>query len=177
MGVQRMALAVKQSVKPDLSPIPGAPMPSRRKPPATRSPARAPTSARSARAPRAGQNRRRPAPTDATTKRWRRDVRPRAVRSAVSATAMLRWSPSLMEALLEELYVDDGFEELLGKSPSELQIRQYPGAVAAALILRHSWRADDLACILERLGMTIGRKSTLARSSPKATRKRVTFSG
>jgi hypothetical protein len=66
-----------------------------------------------------------------------------------------------MEVLLEELYVDDGLEGLLGKSPSELQIRQYPGAVATALILRHSWRADDLACILERLGMTNGRKSTL----------------
>jgi hypothetical protein len=68
-----------------------------------------------------------------------------------------------MKVLLEELYVDDGLEGLLGKSPSELQIRQYPGAVAAALILRHSWRADDLACILERLGMTNGRKSTFAR--------------
>ena len=49
-------------------------------------------------------------------------------------------------------------------------------AVAAALILRHSWRADDLACILERLGMTNGRKSTLARPSPKTTRKRVNIS-
>ena len=152
-------------------------MPSRRKPPETKSPARAPTSARSGRAARGGHNRSSPAPADATTRRWRRDVRPRAVRSAVSATALLRWSPSLMEVLLEELYVDDGLERLLGKSPSELQVRQYPGAVAAALILRHSWRADDLACILERLGMTNGGKSTLARSSPKATRKRVTFSG
>ena len=153
-------------------------MPSRRKPPETKSPARAPTSARSGPAHRAGMNRRSPAPTDATTKRWRRDVRPRAVRSAVSATASLRWSSSLMEVLLEELYVDDGLEELLGKSPTELQLRQYPQAVAAALILRHSWRADDLACILERLGMTNGRKSTEgpSRPSPKTTRKRVNFS-
>ena len=82
----------------------------------------------------------------------------------------------MMEVLLEELYVDDGLEVLLGKSPSELQVRQYPGAVAAALILRHSWRADDLACILERLGMTNGRKSTLPRPSPRTTRKRVNFS-
>jgi len=81
-----------------------------------------------------------------------------------------------METLLEELYVDDGLEGLLGKSPSELQIRQYPGAVAAALILRHSWRADDLACILERLGMTNGRKPTLPLPSPRTTRKRVNFS-
>src|SRR6188472_1489131 len=118
-------------------------MPSRRKPPETKSSARAPTSARSDRAPRAGMNRRNPAPIDATTKRWRRDVRPRAVRSAVSATASLRWSSSLMEVLLEELYVDDRLEELLGKSPTELRVRQYPQAVAAALILRHSWLADD----------------------------------
>ena len=153
------------------------PMPSRRKPPETKPPIRVTTSPRSGSASRAAQNRRSPTPTDATTKRWRRDVRPRAIRSAVSATAMLRWSPSLMEVLLEELYVDDGLEGLLGKSPSELHVRQYPGAVAAALILRHSWRADDLACILERLGMTNGRKSTLARPSPKTTRKRVSFSG
>jgi hypothetical protein len=151
-------------------------MSSRRKPPEAKSPIRVAMSPRSGRASRAGQNRRSPAPTNATTRRWRRDVRPRAVRSAVSATAMLRWSPSLMEVLLEELYVDDGLEGLLGKSPSELQIRQYPGAVAAALILRHSWRADDLACILERLGMTNGRKPTLPRPSPRTTRKRVNFS-
>src|SRR6476646_8798845 len=152
-------------------------MPSRRKPTERKSPVRGATSPRSRRAPRADQNRRSPAPTDATTKRWRRDVRPRAVRSAVSATATLRGSPALLKILLEELYVDDGLEGLLGTSTGDLQVRQYPGAVAAALILRHSWRADDLACILERLGMTNGRKSALANSSPKATRKRVTFSG
>ena len=170
-----MALAVKQSVRRPLADL-GVPMPSRRKPPETKSPIRDTTSPRSGRAPRGGHNRSSPAPTDATTRRWRRDVRPRAVRSAVSATSMLRWSPSLMEVLLEELYVNDGLEGLLGKSPGELQVRQYPGAVAAALILRHSWRADDLACILKRLGMTNGRKPTLPRPSPKPTPKRVTFS-
>ena len=43
-----------------------------------------------------------------------------------------------------------------GSRQAELQVRQYPQAVAVALILRHSWRADDLACILERLGLTNG---------------------
>ena len=156
-------------------------MPSRRKSPETKSPIRAPTSARAGPAPRPGTNRRSTSPTDATTKRWRRDVRPRSVRSAVSATASLRWSPSLMKVLVEELYVDDGLEELLGKAPSRLQVRQYPQAVAVALILRHSWRADDLACILERLGLTngtsveeiqVGRRHP----SPKTTRNRVNFS-
>ena len=73
-----------------------------------------------------------------------------------------------MEVLLEELYVDDGLEELLGKSPTELQVRQYPQAVAVALILRHSWRADDLACILERLGVTNGEVRGGNPSSPVA---------
>jgi len=100
-------------------------MPSHRKSPETKSTIRVPTSARSGPAPRRG-NRRSPAPTDATTKRWRRDVRPRSVRSAVSATASLRWSPSLMKVLIEELYVDDGLEELLGKASNELQMRQLP---------------------------------------------------
>lgn len=156
-------------------------MPSRRKPPETKSPARAQTSEHSGRVLRPGSNRRSPAPTDATTKRWRRDVRPRTVRSAVSATASLRWSPSLMKVLLEELYVDDGLEELLGKASNKLQMRQYPQAIAVALILRHSWRADDLACILERLGVTNGRSLKEidvgpTRPSPKTTRKRVNFS-
>lgn len=156
-------------------------MPSRRKSPDTKSPIRAPTSGRSGPARRLGTNRRSTSPTNATTKRWRRDVRPRSVRSAVSATASLRWSPSLMKVLVEELYVDDGLEELLGKAPSRLQVRQYPQAVAVALILRHSWRADDLACILERLGLTNGPSVEEIqvgprRPSPKTTRKRVNFS-
>lgn len=78
-----------------------------------------------------------------------------------------------MEVLLEELYMDDGLEELLGKSPGELQLRQYPQAVAAALILRHSWRADDLACILERLGLTNGpsvQESQFARGARRRKR-------
>lgn len=59
-----------------------------------------------------------------------------------------------MKVLLEELYADNGLEELL--ETAELQLRQYPQAVAVALILRHSWRADDLACILARLGVKDG---------------------
>lgn len=156
-------------------------MPSRRKPPETKSTTRSPASARSGLAERTGTNRRSPAPVDAATKGWRRDVRPRAVRSAVAATASLRWSPSLMEVLLEELYADDGLEELLGTPPEKLQVRQYPQAVAVALILRHSWRADDLACILARLGVTDEASVDPVRVGPirasaKTTRKRVNFS-
>jgi hypothetical protein len=59
-----------------------------------------------------------------------------------------------MEVLLEELYVGEGLEALLGKPAAEFGAREYPHAVAVALILRHSWRADDLACILARLQVT-----------------------
>ena len=42
-----------------------------------------------------------------------------------------------MKRIVEDT-TPDGLEKLLGKSPSELQVRQYPQAVAVALILRHS---------------------------------------
>jgi hypothetical protein len=59
----------------------------------------------------------------------------------------------LIELLLEEMYVADSVEELLGSRLRELPVRQYPRAVAIALILRHSWSADDLHFILERLAV------------------------
>ena len=59
----------------------------------------------------------------------------------------------MIEVLLNELYVDDQLEELLAKTPRKLRSRQYPQAVALALILRHSWRADDLAWMVKRLGL------------------------
>jgi hypothetical protein len=74
----------------------------------------------------------------------------------------------LLELLIEELYIDESLDDLLGEHPRDLQTRRYPEAIAAALILRHSWRADDLAWIVERLGLkrgaAVGRKSA-ARSS------------
>ena len=55
-----------------------------------------------------------------------------------------------MTALIEELYVEDELHALLGE-PKDLPRRRYPQAIALALALRHSWRPDDLACILRRL--------------------------
>lgn len=93
---------------------------------------------------------------NAATRRWRRDTRSKAIRAAVSAAKALRWSPPLIEAVLEELYVDDHFEELLGRAPGDLRPGQYAQAIAVALILRHSWHPDDLACMLRRLGLRVG---------------------
>ncbi len=95
-------------------------------------------------------------PPDSATRRWRRDTRPKSVRAAVSATKGIRWARPLIEAVLEELYVDDHFEELLGRAPGDLRPGQYAQAIAVALILRHSWHPDDLACMLKRLKLRVG---------------------
>ena len=101
-------------------------------------------------------NRRGAGPADAATRRWRRNTRPKLIRAAVSATTALRWNRSLMQAVLEELYVDDHFEELLARAPGDLRPGQYAQALAVALILRHSWHPNDLACMLKRLKLRVG---------------------
>jgi hypothetical protein len=80
----------------------------------------------------------------------------------------------LLEVLTEELYIDESIDDLLGEHPRDLPTRRYPEAIAVALILRHSWRADDLAWIVERLGLKgrapAGRKTAAHSSRP--TRRR-----
>ena len=125
-------------------------MPVHRKSPATPAPTLVSTAVRS------DANRTKSGGRRATTKRWRREVRPQILRSTVVATESLPWSPALLELLFEELYVDGSLEEVLGSRPRELQKRRYPQAIAVALVLRHSWLPQDLACILERLGLPRG---------------------
>jgi hypothetical protein len=84
----------------------------------------------------------------------------------LTATESLPWSADLLNLLLEELYVDESLEELLGTAPTRLKTRQYPQAVAAALVLRHSWNEHDLAYILGRLGLTPERSAaSISRTS------------
>jgi hypothetical protein len=128
---------------------------------------RRPSSARSGNPPH--KNKRGSGPADAATRRWRRDTRPKSIRAAVSATVALRWNRPLIEAVLEELYVDDHFEELLGRAPGDLRAGQYAQALAVALILRHSWHPDDLACILKRLKLRIDDAGVPVRPSASKT--------
>src|SRR5687768_13357264 len=95
----------------------------RRKPAASRRP----SSARATKQPRMN---RRSGPANAATRRWRRNSRPKSIRASVSATKGLRWTRPLIEAVLEELYVDDHFEELLGRAPGDLRPGQYAQATA-----------------------------------------------
>jgi hypothetical protein len=68
----------------------------------------------------------------------------------------MQWTRPLIEGVLEELYVDDHFEELLERRRGDLRPGQYAQALAVALILRHSWHPDDLACMLKRLKLRVG---------------------
>ena len=95
-------------------------MPSRRKPPSTKSPQRS-ASGRSL--PKSRPATRRRAAASNSARSWRRYTRPRIIRAAVLATKGLRWSPALIEAVLQELYVDDHFEDLLG-APGKLRALQ-----------------------------------------------------
>lgn len=137
-------------------------MPPRRKSTATGS------HTRISKAVRAHRNRATISRKRATAKRWRRDVRPRLLRAAAAATESLPWTSRLLELLLEELYVGDRLEDLLGSCVQKLQKRRYPQAIAVALVLRHSWRPDDLDCILTRLGLPLGRHSEVNRHRQRA---------
>ena len=86
--------------------------------------------------------------------RWREQVRPRAMRLFVARTAKLHGSRALLKLLVEELYPDDLFTELVGNL-DRVPRRRWPQVVAIAIALRHSWRRDGLARIAKRLGVSL----------------------
>ena len=113
----------------------------------------APKAARAEESVRSTSTGRRDRGTGARIDHWRRVVRPRVIRDVLAGTDSLRWSPLLLEVLMQELYVDDEIAQILGTAPRRLPRREYAQAVAVALVLRHSWRPDDFDYILERLGL------------------------
>lgn len=92
-----------------------------------------------------------------TIRLWRARVRLAQLRVITRRTQHLSWTPRLIKSLLDELNVDELFEDLIGPLRG-LPKRQYPQAVALAIALRHSWRPDDLAYIVNRLGIAPSRK-------------------
>ena len=72
------------------------------------------------------------------------------LKALAEQTADLRWSPALLNALLEELHTDDAFHELVGDPRNSARPR-YPQVLFLALAARHSWRPDDLSRLLRRL--------------------------
>ena len=87
------------------------------------------------------------------TLEWRREQRWRALTLVAKRTRGLHWAPALMQLLLEELWVDEEFKHLVDRV-RKLRPSQYPGAVAVAVALRHSWQRDDLRRTARRLGIS-----------------------
>jgi hypothetical protein len=102
--------------------------------------------------------------------RWRAERRPRAMRSFAAVTAKLTWSRTLVKLVVEELYPDDLFTDLIGNL-DRIPRRQWPSSVAVAIALRHSWRRDGLARIAKRLHISL-RSGDTRTTSPRSTRVR-----
>jgi len=102
--------------------------------------------------------------------RWRAELRPRAMRSFAACSAKLTWSRTIVKLVVEELYPDDLFTDLVGNL-DRVQRRQWPYVVAIAIALRHSWRRDGLARIAKRLHISI-RSGNTHTTSPRSTRVR-----
>lgn len=89
-----------------------------------------------------------------TVNRWRQRQRDRVLRRIASRTVDLAWSQPLLRLLIEELYVDETFQELVGPLQS-IPVRRFPHVIAVALVLRHSWRPDDLRQFAKHLGIHV----------------------
>ena len=83
------------------------------------------------------------------------DPRVEALRRIARQLKTLTWSPDLLALLLDELYVDELFTEVVG-DPVTIPPQESASAVAVAIALRHSWRPDDLAAVARRLGDITG---------------------
>lgn len=82
----------------------------------------------------------------------REEWRFEALEDFVKQTRGLKWSRRLFLLLVEELYVGDEFDEIIGP-PAKVSLMQYPQAIAFAIALRNSWRSDDLANVSRALGL------------------------
>jgi len=108
--------------------------------------------------------------------RWRDEIRPRAMQVFAARATNLSWSRALLKIVVEELYPDDLFTELIG-SLDRIAPRHWPRVIAVAVALRHSWRRDGLARIARRLGvpLTTSARTTYRRRRSRPSRTR--FSG
>ena len=80
------------------------------------------------------------------------DCRLQALADFARAARGLKWTKPLFLLLLDELYAGDEFDEIIGP-PERLPVALYPGAIAFAVALRHSWRPDDLHQVRGALGL------------------------
>ena len=102
---------------------------------------------------------------------WRDELRPRAMRLFASRAARLTWSRALVKLIVEELFLDDLFTELVGPL-DRVPPRQWPHVLAIAIALRHSWRRDGLAHVARCLRVSLAAKDITPRRNPTPIRSR-----
>jgi hypothetical protein len=83
---------------------------------------------------------------------WRRHSRLFDLRALAEGASGLVLARRLLAALLEELHVSDDFDTLVGPLAG-LPTSEYPRLLAIAVLLRHSWSPQDLACTAAKLGL------------------------
>lgn len=89
---------------------------------------------------------------------WREESRIPALEALLQQTGGLKLTRGLLLLLLEELSIDDEFDEIVG-NPEELPASRFPQAIAMAIALRHSWRRDDIESVAEALTATVTPRS------------------
>ena len=110
---------------------------------------------------------------------WRDELRPRAIRLFAARAARLTWSRALVKLIVEELFLDDLFTELVG-SLDRVPARQWPHVLAIAIALRRSWRRDGLSRVARQLRVSLAAKDLTAqraRTSHHSRPSRARFSG
>ena len=80
------------------------------------------------------------------------DCRLQALADFAQTARGLKWTKPLFLLLLDELYVGDEFDEIIGP-PERLPAARHPEAMAFAVALRNSWRPDALAGVADALGL------------------------
>jgi hypothetical protein len=121
-----------------------------------------------------GPLRSKPSPQSAADlQRWRTELRAHWLSRLAGAAAKLTWNHRLLAVLLDELWIDETFVDIVGE-PSELPEHRYPEALAVALLVRHSWRPDDLLQVAGKLGITPTRRTAKVQNAkPKRARRQV----
>ena len=109
---------------------------------------------------------------------WRDVLRPRAIRAFAARATKLTWSRALVNLIVEELFPDDLFTQLVGHL-DRVPRQQWPRVLAIAVALRHSWRRDGLARVARRLRVSLPThelSSERAAHHPRPSRARLSGS-
>jgi hypothetical protein len=85
-------------------------------------------------------------------RRWVATRRMQLLKHLTAASRRQRFSRRLFVATLRELGADETLASLIGE-PTRIPTTRYGQAIAMAILLRHSWRPDDLANCAVRLGL------------------------